>query len=198
MKTINQTLLHSIKDYIQTHQSTYGLSPSYRQIATSLQIKSVSVVHRYVNVLEEQGALHRMHGAGIITPSQLRREKTTLVPLVGEIACGSPSFAVEDIEESYSLPQNLFGSGTLFMLRAKGDSMIEAGINHGDYVVVRQQSYAEEGDIVVALVENETTLKRFYKRGNKIILHPENHEMSDIVLNECLIQGVLVSCIKMY
>ena len=113
-------------------------------------------------------------------------------PEVGEKA------AEENIEETHALPQSLFGNGKLFMLRAFGDSMIDAGIKQGDLIVLRQQNCAENGDIVVALVDGKNTLKRFYKKGKKIVLHPENATMKDIIVSECEIQGVLVSCIKMY
>ncbi|UKI14112.1 MAG: transcriptional repressor LexA [Clostridiales bacterium] len=111
---------------------------------------------------------------------------------------GQPVDAVEQIEESVALPRTIFGNGSLFMLRAKGESMIEAGIRPNDLVVVRQQNAAENGEIVVAMIDGETTLKRFYRRNGKIILHPENSTMKDIIVKECEIQGVLVGCIKIY
>ena len=97
-----------------------------------------------------------------------------------------------------SLPASMFSKGTFFLLRAKGESMIEAGIDDGDFVVVKKQVYAEDGDIVVALVENQNTLKRFYRDedSKKIILHPENKRMKNIVVDECYIQGVACHVIK--
>ena len=120
--------------------------------------------------------------------------------LVGGIACGKPTEAIENIEECYALPRAIFGDGELFMLRAFGDSMIDIGINKDDLIVLRQQNTANDGDIVAALVEGESTLKRIYHKGRRIILHPENKIMKDIVVNaeDCIIQGVLVSCIKLY
>ena len=120
--------------------------------------------------------------------------------LVGDIACGSPTEAIENIEECYALPKALFGDGELFILRTYGDSMIDVGIKENDFIVVRQQNTANDGDIVAALVNGESTLKRIYHKGSKIVLHPENKTMKDIVVNaeDCIIQGVLVSCIKMY
>lgn len=117
---------------------------------------------------------------------------------MGDIACGQPSFAEENIEASYALPEAIFGKGELFMLHTHGDSMIEAGIRGGDLIVVRRQSSADDGQIVVALVDGEATLKRLFHRNGKIVLHPENRQMQDIVVENCEIQGVLVSCIKMY
>lgn len=118
--------------------------------------------------------------------------------MVGEIACGQPNFAVENIEESYALPEALFGSGDLFMLRTFGDSMIDIGIRKGDLIVIRKQNTADDGEVVVAMVNGETTLKRLYRDGKDIILHPENKKMKDIRVKSCEVQGVLVSCIKMY
>ena len=120
------------------------------------------------------------------------------------VASVSPEFreiaelGVEEIEETYAFPTELFGDGEMFMLRTYGDSMIDIGIRKDDLIVVKKQNYANDGDIIVALVDGETTLKRFFKEGSKIILHPENKTMKDIIVKECDIQGVLVSCIKMY
>lgn len=120
------------------------------------------------------------------------------VAVLGRVSCGLPKYAEENIEEYVSLPVSLFGQGRFFILRADGESMIEAGIEDGDMVVIRQQSTASEGQIVVALVEDETTLKRYYidKRRRCVRLHPENSEMEDIYVNDCIIQGVAVHVIK--
>ena len=129
---------------------------------------------------------------------KLRPSGMAIAPIVGTIACGQPVDAMENIEESVALPRTIFGAGNLFLLHAKGDSMVEADIHNGDLVVIRQQNTAENGEIVVAMINGETTLKRFYKKNGKIILHPENKTMDDIIVKNCEIQGVLVSCIKMY
>ena len=120
------------------------------------------------------------------------------VPVLGTIACGIPKFAEENIEEYVRLPVALFGKGNFFILRAYGDSMIEAGIDNGDLVLIRQQNYADEGQIVVALMEDEATLKRFYPEPKKhrIRLHPENSRMDDIYVDNCEIQGVAVKVLK--
>ena len=120
------------------------------------------------------------------------------VPVLGTIACGIPKFAEENIEDYVRLPVALFGKGNFFILRAYGDSMIEAGIDNGDLVLIRQQNYADEGQIVVALMEDEATLKRFYPEPKKhrIRLHPENSRMDDIYVDNCEIQGVAVKVLK--
>ena len=102
------------------------------------------------------------------------------------------------IEDSFELPRSLFGGGKLFVLHASGNSMIEVGINDGDLIVLRRQDYAEDGEIVVALTNGNNTLKRLFHRNGKIVLHPENKTMKDIIVNNCEIQGVLVGCIKTY
>ena len=118
--------------------------------------------------------------------------------IVGSVPCGSPQYEEENIEEYISLPTAIFGKGDFFILRASGNSMIEAGIDDGDLVVVKKQVYAEDGDIVVALVENQNTLKRFYRDNDnrKVILHPENKRMKDIIVDDCFIQGVACHVIK--
>ena len=198
MRTLNQDMLEKVERYITTYQMENGKSPSYRQIMHETGMTTLSSVFRYVNALENSGRITRTNLGNIETPSNLKHGGTTMIPLVGSVACGAPNIGVEDIEETFAFPKSLFGDGELFMLRTFGDSMIDIGIRKDDLVVIKKQNYAEYGDIVVALVDGETTLKRFFKEGSKIILHPENKTMKDIVVKECEIQGVLVSCIKMY
>jgi len=118
--------------------------------------------------------------------------------VLGSVSCGVPRFAEENIEEYVSLPEALFGRGEFFILKAKGDSMIDAGIDDGDLVVIKQQSSAEDGQIVVALMDDEATLKRFYRdeKNKRIRLHPENESMEDIFVDDCMIQGIAVKVIK--
>ena len=118
------------------------------------------------------------------------------VPLLGAVSCGVPKFAEENIEEYVCLPESLFGRGEFFLLRAKGDSMTGAGIEDGDLVLIRQQSTAEYNQIVVALVDDEATLKRFRPKADHVCLHPENNRYEDIIVDSCLIQGVAVKVIK--
>ena len=121
-----------------------------------------------------------------------------MVPILGEVACGLPRYAEENIEEYIPLPKAYIGQGNYYLLRAKGDSMVEIGIDDGDLVLVRQESTAEPGQVVVALIEEEATLKRFFPEPerNRIRLHPENQEMNDIFVDACEIQGIAVKVIK--
>lgn len=198
MRTLNKNTLERMEEYIKSYSMEKGISPSYRNIMHSLGMSSLNLVQRYVLALEAQGRIKRTNLGNIDTPKKFDKGESAIVPLVGQIACGQPHFAEENIEESFSLPKGIFGNGKLFMLRAFGNSMIDVGISEGDLLVLRQQDYADEGEIVVALVGENATLKRFYKKGRKIVLHPENKGMNDIIVDDCQIQGVLISCIKMY
>ena len=200
MRTLNQERLTSIEQYIMEYQKENGQSPSYRQIMNAMNMSSLNLVQRYVKALENEGRISRTKLGNIDVLPQLKPGGSTMAYLVGDIACGSPTEAIENIEECYALPKALFGDGELFILRTYGDSMIDVGIKENDFIVVRQQNSANDGDIVAALVNGESTLKRIYHKGSKVVLHPENKTMKDIVVNaeDCIIQGVLVSCIKMY
>ncbi len=198
MRTLNKTLLDEIQGYIIDFQKKEGKAPSYRQVQKAMKMSSLNLVQRYILRLEQDGRIERTRLGNIDTLPQLKKSGSVITPLVGEIACGQPVDAVENIEESFALPTALFGDGELFMLRAHGESMIDAGIRKGDLVVVKKQSTALDGEIVVAMVNGATTLKRFFRSKGKIILHPENKEMKDIILKECEIQGVLKGCIKTY
>ena len=200
MRTLNQERLTSIEQYIMEYQKENGQAPSYRQIMNAMNMSSLNLVQRYVKALENEGRISRTKLGNIDVLPQLKPGGSTMAYLVGDIACGSPTEAIENIEECYALPKALFGDGELFILRTYGDSMIDVGIKENDFIVVRQQNSANDGDIVAALVNGESTLKRIYHKGSKIVLHPENKTMKDIVVNaeDCIIQGVLVSCIKMY
>ena len=199
MKTLNERTLQEVKQFNIEYQKEHGKTPSYRTIMNSLKLGSLATVQRYLIELEKQGCISRDEVGSIVPLPQLMKKGFTLTPIVGSICCGLPKLAIEDYEETYALPKGIFGAGELFMLHATGNSMIDAGITPGDLLVIRRQDTAKEGDIVVALTDNEkATLKRLYHKDGKIILHPENKRMKDIVVDSCDIQGVLVSCIKQY
>lgn len=187
-----------MEQYIHEFQTENGRSPSYRNIMHAMGMSSLNLVQRYVLALENDGRIKRTRLGNIELPAKLDTGEMAIAPLVGQIACGEPCFEVENIEESFALPRSVFGSGDLFMLRAFGDSMIDAGINKGDLLVICKQQEANDGDIVVALTSGNNTLKRLYHRNGKIVLHPENKTMTDIIVSNCEIQGVLVGCIKTY
>jgi repressor LexA len=198
MKVLDAKTLNEIRKFNISYQKEHGFAPSYRVIKDELGIGSLATVRRYVLELEKQGVLSRDEGGSIVPLPQLMKSKFTLTPLIGSIACGLPHMAEEEYEEAYALPQAIFGTGELFMLHATGSSMIEAGIAPGDLLVIRRQDTAKDGEIVVARIDNRATLKRLYHKDGKIVLHPENKRMKDIVVDACHVQGVLVSCIKQF
>lgn len=183
----------AIDSYFFIHKET----PSITEIA-KLVGRSRSTIHAYLQEMNRIGQIH-YDGVTLETPVTSKADSGySLSPIIGSIACGEPQYEEENFEAYVALPDALFGPGEHFILRAKGESMIEAGIDPGDLVVVRKQNTADEGDIVVALVDNETTLKRFYMDKEKkcVRLHPENWTMKDILVKSCYIQGVAQHVIK--
>lgn len=172
-------------------------SPSTAEVGEALGIAK-STVHRYLVEMDEKNMLE--YGRRRIVTPQIRKFSggITRAGILGSVACGEPEYAEENFEEYVTLPVALFGSGDFFILRAHGYSMVEAGIEPGDMVVVKKQNTANEGDIVVALVGSDTTLKRYYtdKKRRCVRLHPENKEMTDILTKDCRIQGVAQHVIK--
>lgn len=198
MRTLSEDILDKVKDFNFRFQKEHGISPSFRIIQQGLHLGSVATARRYVLELERRGHIKRGEWGKIIPFPQLKTGNFTLAPLVGDVACGIPNIAEENYEDTYALPKDIFGTGDLFMLRASGNSMVDIGINSGDLLVLRQQASASDGEIVVALIEGEATLKRLFRRDGKIVLHPENKKMKDIIVDDCTVQGVLVSCIKQF
>lgn len=195
MRSKDKTLMAAIEKFVSDYTDSNGISPTMQEVADGVG-SSKATVQRYIAQLCDDGILDY---SGYRTMTSTKTKAAAIrVPVLGTIACGIPKFAEENIEEYVRLPVALFGKGNFFILRAYGDSMIEAGIDNGDLVVIRQQNYADEGQIVVALMEDEATLKRFYPEPKKhrIRLHPENSRMDDIYVDNCEIQGVAVKVLK--
>lgn len=195
MRSKDKTLMAAIEKFVSDYTDSNGISPTMQEVADGVG-SSKATVQRYIAQLCEDGILDY---SGYRTMTSTKTKAAAIrVPVLGTIACGIPKFAEENIEEYVRLPVALFGKGNFFILRAYGDSMIEAGIDNGDLVLIRQQNYADEGQIVVALMEDEATLKRFYPEPKKhrIRLHPENSRMDDIYVDNCEIQGVVVKVLK--
>ncbi len=197
MRTKSEDRLREIVAYIDECYGKTGKTPSLENMAKQFTMAKANV-YKYVSELEARGLLENLGRDGLVTRKMAKTNVSSRnLAVVGEIACGSPILAEENIEEYVSIPEKWIGKGEFFILKAKGDSMINAGINSGDLVIVRKQSTAEQGQIVVALCEDsEATLKRFYKENDKIILRPENDSMEDIIVSDCQIQGVAVKVIK--
>lgn len=195
MRSKDKTLMAAIEKFVSDYTDSNGISPTMQEVADGVG-SSKATVQRYIAQLCEDGILD-YSGYRTMTSTKMKAAAIR-VPVLGTIACGIPKFAEENIEEYVRLPVALFGKGNFFILRAYGDSMIEAGIDNGDLVLIRQQNYADEGQIVVALMEDEATLKRFYPEPKKhrIRLHPENSHMDDIYVDNCEIQGVAVKVLK--
>ena len=195
MRSKNPELMVQIMEYIDDYYSKHCSSPSVRTIAAGVGT-SKSTVQRYLVAMNEDGMLSYDGKELIIDKIRKTNKSTVNVAVVGSIACGISNLAEENIEEYVSLPKSMFGEGEFIILRANGESMVDAGIETGDLVVIRKQSCAEDGQIVVALVDDEATLKRLYRDNEKIRLHPENKDMDDIITDDCIIQGVAVKVIK--
>ena len=197
MRSKSKSRMNEIKKFIENYYMKEYRSPSITEIANALSIAR-STAHSYLVEMNEKGMLS-YNGKDIRTELiEKIKPNVTRAAILGSISCGVPNFAEENIEEYVSLPESMFGKGEFFILKAKGESMIDVGIEEGDLVVIKAQNYAEEGQIVVALVEDEDTLKRFYKdkKTNRVRLHPENSKMEDIIVDNCIIQGVAVKVIK--
>ncbi len=195
MRSMKNERSSEIKRFITGFIDQNGYSPSLTEIADGTGFPQTSV-YRYISAMAEDGELEIPARRCVTTA--IGKQQTVSVPILGTISCGIPKFAEENIEDYVRLPVSLFGNGNYFILRAYGDSMIEANIEDGDLVVIRQQNYANDGQIVVALMEDEATLKRYYPEPEKhrIRLHPENQQMKDIYVQNCEIQGVAVKVIK--
>ena len=195
MRSKDKGLLAEIEKYVCNFTDSNGISPTMQEIADAVGV-SKATVHRYITQLCEDGVID-YSGVRSITSTKAKVQ-VVRVPVLGRIACGIPKFAEENIEEYVKLPVALFGHGDFFLLRAYGDSMVEVGIEDGDLVLIRQQNYADRGQIIVALVEDDATLKRYYPEpeNNRVRLHPENSRMEDIYVDSCQIQGVAVKVLK--
>lgn len=197
MRHKSEELMKRIQAFVDEYYLENRHSPTTRTIAEAVGV-AAGTAYKYLVAMNENGMLE-YDGRTIATAKTAKAStEMTNVAILGSVSCGIPQLEEEYIEEYVSLPVSMFGKGEFFIVRANGESMIEAGINDGDLVVVRRQSEAREGQIIVALVENENTLKRFFvdKENDCVRLHPENKSMEDIIVKKCEIQGVAVNVIK--
>jgi len=189
--------------YIKDMLRTKGYPPSVREIGTAVGLRSSSTVHSHLIKLEEIGLLRRdptkPRALEVLGEAAWRQENFVPVPLVGRVTAGQPILAIENIEETFPLPTALIGNDEdVFMLTVQGESMINAGILDGDYVLVRKQSSANNNDIVVALIDKEeATVKRFFKEKDRIRLQPENDSMSPIYSRNVSILGKVIGVFRL-
>lgn len=181
-----------ILEFIAAQITERGFPPSVREIGEAVGLTSSSTVHTHLTTLQKQGYLHRDPTKSrsmevrydVNSGAAIERRPTRHIPLVGEVAAGTDVLAQENVEELLPLPEDFTGDGPLFMLRVRGESMVDAGILDGDYVVVRQQAEAAKGEIVVAGIPGgEATVKTYSRRGGKIVLTPANATMSPMVFD---------------
>ena len=183
-----------ILEYIKQEILNKGYPPAVREICEAVHLKSTSSVHSHLETLEKNGYIRRdptkPRAIEIIDDNfNLTRREVVNVPIIGQVAAGQPLLAVENIENYFPIPTEFMPNAETLMLKVKGDSMINAGIFNGDKILVQKQSDAQNGDIVVALVDDSATVKTFYKEDGHFRLQPENDTMDPIIVNECSILG---------
>ncbi|MGE5329856.1 MAG: transcriptional repressor LexA [Deltaproteobacteria bacterium] len=199
-----------ILDFLDKEIQEKGYPPSVREICQAVGLKSTSTVHGYLQRLEKKGlikkdatktrALKVLNGGESaknthINPANIYKEYVD-VPIIGKVTAGQPILAVENVEDTFPIPVQYTHNSDVFMLKVKGESMIEAGILDGDLVLVKKQSYAANRDIVVAMIENEATVKRFFKEKNAVRLQPENSSMEPIFVRDVSVLGKVVGLFR--
>ena len=192
-------ILEFIKDQILTR----GFPPSVRDICEAVHLKSTSSVHAHLETLEKNGYIRRdptkPRAIEILDDTfNLTRREVTNVPLIGRVAAGEPLLAQENIENYFPIPVEMLPNNNTFMLTVKGESMINAGILDGDYVLVEEQHTASNGDMVVALIEDGATVKTFYKEEGMIRLQPENDFMDPIIVRDVQILGKVIGVFRFF
>lgn len=202
--------------YITKQIQNNGYAPSVREIGKAVGLSSTATVHSHLQKLEKLGYIKKENQKGrtlrilkkeddLYEPKRLQREPSKAfynkkemvdVPVVGKITAGSPILAVQNITDTFPIPLDFVGNSQSFMLVVSGESMIEAGILDGDYILVRRQNVAENGEIIVALIDDEATVKTFYKEKDHIRLQPENSTMDPIIVPDCKILGKVIGVFR--
>lgn len=191
-----------ILSFIKNEIREKGYPPTVREICEAVSLKSTSTVHGHLQRLEKKGLLHRdeMKPRAIEVTNEPTQEQPNMVnvPLIGEVAAGMPITAQQEFSEQLPLPESFVGSGEHFILTVRGTSMIDIGIRDGDLVVVRQQETADNGEIVVAMIDGEATVKRFFRENGHFRLQPENETMEPIIVNEVVVLGKVTALLRRY
>lgn len=190
----------AILTYIKTYLRNRGYPPSVREIGSAVGLCSSSTVHSHLAKLEKLGYIRRdpakPRAIEIMDTAAWRHKRLTPVPLVGRVTAGVPILAVENVEEVYPLPADFVHDENVFMLAVQGDSMVNAGILNGDFVIVRRQQIADSGDIVVAMIDDEATVKRFFPEKDHVRLQPENDAMQPIITRQVVILGKVIGLLR--
>lgn len=187
--------------FVQRYADAHGYPPSVREIGQALGLTSSSTVHSHLSALEKKGYLRRDPSKPralevLRDEHEIPAKKVVPIPIVGRVTAGQPILAQQNIEDYFPLPAEFVRSDEAFILYVRGDSMIDAGIYDGDMLVVRRQPTAKDRDIVVARIEDEATVKRFFREDGRIRLQPENPRMDPIYVRDVAIEGVAVAVIR--
>lgn len=197
-------------NFIKNYQNTNGYPPTVREMCKAIKVSSTSTIFYYLNKLEKSGKIKKSpnknraleiidnESPSITTIENIDDENMTKIPVLGVVTCGSPILAVQTSEEYFMVSKTLFKGDDLFMLTAKGDSMINAGIYDGDKIVLKSQNYANNGEIVAALIEDSATIKRFYKENKHFRLQPENDNYEPIIVDNVQILGKVVGLVRKF
>lgn len=196
MSANSRNKMQAVFNYINEYNAANGYSPTVREICAKLNIKSTASAYYYLEKLKEEGWLNKSPNKNRAV--SFKKTSSINIPLIGTVTAGQPIFAYENYEDYYSFPANSFKGSELFMLNVQGTSMIDAGIQDGDKIIVRKQDSAENGDIVVALIDDSATVKRFYKKDGYFVLHPENESLADIIVNEVTILGKVIGLVRSF
>lgn len=188
--------MQAVLNYINEYNAEHGYSPTVREICAKLNIKSTASAYYYLEKLSGEGYLSKSPNKNRAV--NFKKNASVNIPLIGTVTAGQPIFAYENYEDYYSFPAGSFKGSELFMLNVQGNSMIDAGIFDGDKIVVRKQQTAENGDIVVALIDDSATVKRFFKKDGYIVLHPENETMADIIVEDAAILGKVIGLVRKF
>lgn len=208
MSRVNEEKIKDVLKFILSQTKKVGYPPSVREIQSALEIKSTSTVHSYLNKLKDQGyiakddmktralkVLKNPDSTDIF--DHLPQREIVNVPVVGKVAAGTPILAIENIDDMFPLPIDFTNNSDVFILKVQGDSMIEAGILNKDFIVIKKQSTAVNGDFVVALIDDEATVKTYYKEKDHIRLQPENKNLEPIIVkNELSILGKVIAVFR--
>lgn len=189
-----------ILEFIKKRIKEKGYPPAVREICEATGLRSTSTVHGHLTRLEKKGYIRRdpskPRAIEIMDDEFYSHRNVLSLPIVGKVTAGEPILAVENVEDIITLPYDLVGTEDAFVLKVKGDSMIDAGIFDDDLIIVRRQNVAENGDIVVALIDDEATVKRFYKESDHIRLQPENKTMDPIIVKDVKILGKVIGLVR--
>lgn len=192
---------NDVFQYIKRYIDETGYAPCVRDICSALNLKSTSTAHAHLTKLEKKGYISRDPAKPrtiMILDGSSTKERFVRIPVVGRVAAGVPITAVENIEEYLSLPYSLLGTDDVFILNVRGDSMTGAGIFDRDRIIAKKQDFAQNGDIVVAMIEDEATVKRFFLENGRVKLQPENEKYQPIYTKDMNVLGKVIGILRMF